>query len=209
MRYFTVFCRIVLAIGFIPSGMQKVLGYRFTSLSVNHPMGNYLEALYHTGWYHNFIGIMQVSAAILLLIPRTALLGALVYFPIILNICLLSISVRFEGSLITSPLMVIANLYLLCWDYDRLKQIVAPRIKTKATDKKFPIVFFTAVFTTLIFTAVVLSNIFELYPRNHMKDCISQCDGTGNPEACISFCNCIHNEGKTLNTCLQEYEQKK
>lgn len=87
-------------------------------------MGNYLEALHRTGYYYTFIGVMQVTAALLLLIPRTATLGAFLYFPIILNICVLSFAVRFEGSLLSSPLMVLANLYLLCWDYDKWKLIL-------------------------------------------------------------------------------------
>ncbi len=123
LRYFAVFNRIGLAAGFLPSGFVKIMGERFTALSVNHPMGNYLEALHRTGYYYTFIGVLQVSAAILLLIPRTATLGALIYFPIILNICILSFAVRFEGSLVSSLLMVLANLYLLCWDYDKLKFI--------------------------------------------------------------------------------------
>jgi hypothetical protein len=100
------------------------MGERFTVLSVKHPMGHYLEALHRTGYYYTFIGILQVTAAVLLLIPRTATLGALIYFPIILNICILSLAVRFEGSFVSSPLMVLANLYLLCWDYHKLKFIM-------------------------------------------------------------------------------------
>ena len=123
LRYFTVFNRLGLALGFLPSGFVKINGERFTALSVNHPMGNYLEALHRTGFYYTFIGVLQVLAAILLLIPRTATLGALIYFPIILNICILTFAVRFEGSWLSSPLMVLANLYLLCWDYDKLKYI--------------------------------------------------------------------------------------
>lgn len=123
-RYFTIFIRIALAWGFLPSGFVKIAGERFTSLSVNHPMGNYLEALHRTGYYYTFIGIMQMIAAILLLIPRTATLGALIYLPIILNICILSLAVRLEGSFISSPLMVLANLYLIFWDYDKIKYVL-------------------------------------------------------------------------------------
>ena len=123
LRYFTIFCRIVLALGFIPSGIVKIMGERFTALSVNHPLGHYLEALHLTGYYYTYIGVIQVVAALLLLIPRTALLGAIIYFTIIFNICILAYAVRFEGTRITT-LMVLANLYLLCWDYDRLKYIL-------------------------------------------------------------------------------------
>ncbi len=98
---------------------------RFASgLSVNHPMGHYLEALHHTGYYYTFIGVVQVTAAILLLIPRTVTLGAFLYFPIILNICILTYALRFDGSLFTAPLMVLANLYLLGWNYEKWKYIL-------------------------------------------------------------------------------------
>lgn len=123
LRYFAIFNRISLAAGFLPSGFVKIAGERFTDLPVKHPMGYYLEALQRTGYYYTFIGILQVTAAILLLIPRTATLGALIYFPIILNICILSLALRFEGSFLSAPLMVLANLYLLCWDYHKLKFI--------------------------------------------------------------------------------------
>jgi len=124
LRYFTVFNRIALAAGFLPSGFVKVNGEHFTVLTVMHPMGHFLEAFYRTGYYYTFVGVMQMTAAILLLIPRTATLGAVIYFPIILNICILSYSVLFDGSLLTSPLMVLSNFYLLCWDYDKLKYIL-------------------------------------------------------------------------------------
>ena len=128
MRYFTVFCRIVLALGFIPSGFVKITGERFTALPSNHPLGNYFDALHQTGFYYTFIGIVQVITALLLLIPRTAVLGAVLYFPIILNICVLAYSVRFEGTRITT-FMLLASVYLLCWNYDRLKQIGRPAVK--------------------------------------------------------------------------------
>jgi uncharacterized membrane protein YphA (DoxX/SURF4 family) len=123
--FFGIFCRLSLAAGFIPSGIVKITGERFASgLSANHPMGHYLEALHTTGYYYTFIGVVQVIAAIMLLIPRTVTLGAFLYFPIILNICILSFAVRFEGSIFTAPLMVLANLYLLGWNYEKWKYIL-------------------------------------------------------------------------------------
>lgn len=135
LGYFAVFNRIALAAGFLPSGFTKIMSERFTVLTVMHPMGHYLDAFYRTGFYYTFVGLMQVSAACLLLIPRTATLGAVIYFPIILNICVLSISVLFDGSLLSSPLMVLANLYLLCWDYDKLKFILPFNYKNQAYDQ--------------------------------------------------------------------------
>src|SRR5882762_5516625 len=82
MCRFAVFCRIALAASFIPSGYVKIMGERFTGLSSNNPLGHYFDALHLTGYYYTFIGIAQIITAILLLIPRTSLLGSLMYFPI-------------------------------------------------------------------------------------------------------------------------------
>lgn len=122
---FSIFCRLSLALGFIPAAIVKLMDERFASgLSANHPMGHYLEALHQTGYYYTFIGVVQLAAAIFLLIPRTVTLGAFLYFPIILNICILTYATRFEGSLFTAPLMTLANLFLLGWNYEKWKYIL-------------------------------------------------------------------------------------
>ncbi len=203
LYYFSIFCRVSLALGFIPSGLQKVLGERFTVLSANHPMGNFLEAFYHTGYYYTFVGIMQVSSAILLLIPRTVTLGALIYLPIILNICILSLAVRFDGSQITSPLMLCAVLFLLCWNYHKIKHIfpfnykesklVLPN-KAQLT-KKFPFKFFTGVFSVVVLVIFHTRLFYSIMPRNTNADCTTQCLSEDDKK-CYTFCDCIHNKGK-------------
>lgn len=212
-KYFTLFNRIALAAGFIPSGLTKIIGERFTALSVKHPMGNYLEALYHTGYYYPFIGYVQVLAAILLLIPRTATLGALLYFPVIVNICILSLSLGFDGSLVSSPLMVLANLYLLCWDYDKLKYILpfykpgkeaAKPLPTEKPDSKFPLKFFTGVFLLAALTVLIVTNAYHKKTRNTYGDCASDCKSEDNTRECYDFCDCIHKEGKPFNECAAE-----
>src|SRR5918998_2208988 len=125
LRVFTVCTRILLALGFLPSGLTKVLGNRFTVLGVDNPVGFFFEAMYRTGFYWRFIGLCQLVAALLLVIPRTATLGALVYFPLILNIFVITLSLHFQGTPVITGLMLLANLYLLCWDYDKLKQLFA------------------------------------------------------------------------------------
>ena len=123
-KRFAVFCRLALAASFIPSGLVKIMGERFAAgLPSNNPLGHYFDALHQTGYYYTFIGITQIIIAILLLIPRTSLLGALMYFPIIANICVLTYATRFEGTRIVT-MMVLASLFLLIWDYDRLKHIL-------------------------------------------------------------------------------------
>ena len=210
MRYFTTFTRLALAAGFLAAGYVKIIGERFTDLHNNQPLGHYLEALHHTGYYYTFIGYVQVLAALLLLIPRTVLLGTLLYLPVILNICILSLALRFEGSLLTSPMMVIACVYLLCWHYDRIKYIFPgfnpPSVPLSKTDK-FPKWFFAGVFTIFLIVGFTVTHMYNLMPRNTLSDCERQCADSENPAACKIFCKGVHVKGQDLNRSLEDYER--
>ncbi len=211
-HYFAVLCRIMLAIGFIISGIVKISGERFAAgLPVNNPMGHYLQALYHTGYYYPFIGISQVIIALLLLVPRTALLGALRYFPVILNICILTYAVRFEGTRITT-FMLLANIFLLCWDYDRIKYILSNKTHSpqrKPLSNKFPFLFFGSVVTMLAAVVVVNIYVYDIRPGNSPEECINGCPGNDDPKACAEFCSCLYDKGRPLEECLIEYNRAK
>src|SRR5262245_65805479 len=117
-----------------------------------------------TGFYYTFIGVSQLTAALLLLIPRTTLLGAIIYFPIILNICVLTYATRFEGTRIAT-LMLLANVFLLCWDYARLKCVLFLESSSDVgktfkpnTSRKFLFLFFACVVADVV--SVNFLNIF-------------------------------------------------
>ena len=210
---FSIFCRVSLALGFLAGGYVKIIDERFASgLSIIHPMGSYLNALHHTGYYYTFIGIAQLLAAIFLLIPRMVYLGALLYFPIILNIFILSFAVRFDGSLFTAPLMLLANIFLLCWHYDRLKFILPIRNPQPVViprpirySNKFPLKFVLASAASVvgIIAGVIAMNLYVIMPRNSVSDCMDQFNGTNRTTAGTAFCNCVHNDGLPLDTCLE------
>ncbi|UZD22782.1 DoxX family protein [Algoriphagus halophytocola] len=215
---FQLICRILLAYAFLVAGMIKILGERFASgLPVIHPMGSYLEALHHTGYYYTFIGVAQVIAAILLLIPRTVLLGALLYLPIIINIWVLSYAVRFVGSYLTSPLMVLANLYILVCHYDKLKFILpfnrysaeASVPKPEKYEFNFPYLFFGGVIFTMAFFVWFSLFGLEVMPQNSLGDCKSQFVGTDQEAAGFEFCECVHTVGNPLDDCLERFDQMK
>jgi len=206
LRYFAIFCRIALALGFIPSGIVKVRGERFTALPSNHPLGHYFDALYLTGYYYTFIGVGQLVTALLLLIPRTALLGAMLYFPIILNIVVLTYAVRFEGTRIAT-LMLLANLFLLVWDYDRLRHVLPfrPRDEDHHVDKasKFPWLFFVLVFAAALSVIGINHFLYDIRPGNSQEECMNGC--TNN--SCQQFCDCIYKQGNPFNACLDEFQK--
>ena len=122
-RWLMILTRLLLAVGFAPSGLRKVMGERFTLLGPEVPLGFLFEALYQSGFYYRFIGLAQVLAALLLLSPRTATLGAVIYFPIILNIFVITVSLNFRGTPLVTGLMLLGSVFLLCWDYPRLRSV--------------------------------------------------------------------------------------
>ncbi|RZJ67360.1 MAG: DoxX family membrane protein [Flavobacterium sp.] len=123
-KVFTWGMRALLFLAFLPSGYKKLAGLRFTQIGIDNPVGFFFEALYRCGIYWNFLGFMQLLAGILLLIPRTSTLGALLYLPIVLNILIIVCGMHFTGTPIVVGLMLLANLYLLFWEYPKMKRIV-------------------------------------------------------------------------------------
>ena len=212
---FAVFCRIALAASFIPSGYVKIMGERFTGLPSNNPLGHYFDALHLTGYYYTFIGVAQIITAILLLIPRTSLLGALMYFPIILNICVLTYATRFDGTR-GNTMMLLACLFLLIWDYDRLKHILPfkqpktdPHVLEKPLGKRLRIIFFGGSFAVLAFIIIGTFYLHEIGPGNSEDECRNQCASGKNPAACQVFCDCIYKQGQPLDSCLAAFNKAK
>jgi uncharacterized membrane protein YphA (DoxX/SURF4 family) len=212
LRWFAIFCRIALALGFIPAGIVKVTGERFTGLPPNNPLGHYFDALFLTGFYYTFIGAAQLVAALLLLIPRTALMGAVFYFPIILNIFVLTHATRFNGTRIVT-LMLLANLFLLVWDYDRLKYALPfyrpSQDRHIVETRKFPFLFFACVLAAAMSVIVFNDFLFDIRPGNEEAECRNGCKFSDGPNTCQRFCDCIYKQGNPLNACLDEYHRAK
>lgn len=116
--------RILLCAGFLPTGIVKLLGRPFTVMDVSNPVGLFFHALHQTGVYWQFIGATQIAAAVLLLVPATAHLGALIFFPVILNIVVITVAIGFKGTPVVTALMLLANLLLLAWDYHRWRSLL-------------------------------------------------------------------------------------
>mgnify|MGYP000134843799 CR=1 FL=1 len=213
---FALFCRIALFVSFFPTGLVKIMGQRFAEgLSSNNPLGHYFDALYLTGYYYTFIGIAQIIIAILILIPRTSFLGVLMYFPMIVNICVLTYATRFSGTR-ANTMLFLACLFLLIWNYDRLKYLLPykqPKIEPPVLKKPFGvrlrIIFFGSSIALLGFIIMGTFYLWEIVPGNSEAECRSQCFGSKNPEACEEFCDCIYNKGKPLDSCLAAFNRAK
>lgn len=109
--------RYIIGLGFLPSGMIKVLDKPFTRIENVGVFYDFLDALFATGIYYNMIGLIQVIAAILLITQRFATLGAALFLPVIFNITVLTFSTIGSLTPIIALLMLLGTILLLLWDY--------------------------------------------------------------------------------------------
>lgn len=109
--------RYIIGLGFLPSGMVKVLNKPFTRVENVGVFYDFLDALFATGLYYNMIGLMQVLAAVLLITQRFATFGSALFLPIIFNITVLTISTIGSLTPLVALLMLLGILFLLFWDY--------------------------------------------------------------------------------------------
>ena len=123
LTIFVWLTRYLLAFAFIPSGMKKLLGERFTSIGIDNPIGFFFEALYRSGMYWNFLGWSQLITALLMMTQRFSTLGNLIYFFIISNICCITIAMQFTGTWVITSLMLFASVCLLLWDANKFQFI--------------------------------------------------------------------------------------
>ena len=149
LQFFTAVTRVLLALAFIPYGLTKILGQPFTTLHVTTPVGLFFAGFFQAQGYYRFVGAAQWLAAALLLFTPTSTLGAALYLPIIVNIFVITVSVGFQGTIYITGMMLLANLYLVCWDYDRWKALF-PRFVGSRTFKSRDV-------TGLVMVLLVLS----------------------------------------------------
>ncbi|QWF83360.1 hypothetical protein [Amycolatopsis sp. CA-230715] len=130
VRRFAVVVRVLLAVGFAIPGAIKVLGLPFTKESAaSGPVGLFFDVLERSGALYEFVGVAQVAAAVLLLVPRTRTVGALIYLPVISGIVVLTTTMDFAGTWVITSLMLLGVVFLLCADWPRLRPLfgTAPR----------------------------------------------------------------------------------
>jgi len=112
--------------GFFIGGLRKVNGQPFANPGQEGPFFEFLDALHANLIYYEFIGWAQVISGALLITQRYATLGAVIHFPISLNIAIFT--VFSIGSLTPwiASLMCAGCLFLLLWDYPKWQHILAP-----------------------------------------------------------------------------------
>jgi hypothetical protein len=131
LQIFTIYLRYLIGSAFVIAafGMGKFSNHEIGStpgapIETLLPIQQFFRVMADSGLYWNFIGLSQVIAGGLLMSQRFAKFGAMIFFGIILNIFVITVSYGFQGTPVVTGLMLLATLYLLAWDADSLQYIL-------------------------------------------------------------------------------------
>lgn len=113
-----ILLRMLVGFAFVPAGLKKVLGQPFTDPQNHGPFHEFLHAFHATGGFYRFVGVVQLTAAILLLTQRFTVLGAALMLPIATAIAVFCWSTGAFPTATVVTLIWLGVMALLAWDVD-------------------------------------------------------------------------------------------
>lgn len=123
-----IYMRYLIGGAFVFASLIKIKGHRFTTAqgagAPIHSAHHFFETMYQSGLYWQFLGLAQLVAGLLLMTQRYALLGALLFLPIIANIYVITISYDFGYTSVITGAMLVATVGLLVWDWTSLRVVL-------------------------------------------------------------------------------------
>lgn len=137
LQVFTVYLRYLIGAGFVIAafGMGKFSGQQLgisqagAPIETLQPLQQFFRVMATSGMYWHFIGLTQVIGGGLLMTQRYAKLGAVMFFALILNIFIITISYGFKGTPVVTGLMLLATIFLLLWDLNSFQFIFRNPVK--------------------------------------------------------------------------------
>lgn len=135
LQIFTIYLRYLIGGAFVMAavGMGKLSSIPVpVGASADQPLQElepiqlFFRVMAESGLYWNFIGWSQIAAGALLLTQRFASLGAALFFGIILNIFIITVSYGFSGTPVVTGLMLLAATFLLLWDIEKWQFLFSP-----------------------------------------------------------------------------------
>jgi hypothetical protein len=159
LQVFIIYTRYLIGGAFVFASLIKIKGKRFTSEGTENPINSawhFFETMYQSGLYWQFLGIGQFIAGGLLMTQYYAKLGAVAFFPIILNVFVITISYYFAYTPVITGGMLLATVLLLIWEWDTLKVLfnLSPTDLPKKKRLENDSVWVIAGVVTFLFTAI-------------------------------------------------------
>jgi uncharacterized membrane protein YphA (DoxX/SURF4 family) len=131
-RWIALGIRIILAAVFILYGVMKLLGLQLSTGDLSDMRFREASPMLVT-WhffslsplYHHAIGVAQIITGLLLIVPRTAPVGALCFFVIILNIVLINFGYNIATDVkILSSVLLALDCFLLAYYWRRYRLLM-------------------------------------------------------------------------------------
>ena len=109
--------RILIGFAFLPAGLKKVLGQPFTDPNNAGAFHEFLDAFLATGFFYQFVGVVQLTIAVLLMTQSLATLGAMMAVPVTAAIAVFCWSTAGIPTSVVVTLMFLGAVGLCLWDY--------------------------------------------------------------------------------------------
>lgn len=125
LQILIIYTRYLIGGAFVFASLIKIKGNRFTTNSgADMPIDSalhFFETMYQSGLYWQFLGFGQLVAGFFLMTQRYSKLGAALFYPIILNVFVITLSYEFGGTPFITGLMLLANTLLIFWEWNSLR----------------------------------------------------------------------------------------
>ncbi len=115
--------RFWLGVIFLTSGLAKLTHGNFPN-TIGPPFLEEELAKYGLGMYARFIAFSQVTIGFLLVTKRFATLGAVMATPMLLNILMVVVALKWQGTPYVVGFLLLCNTILLVYDFHKLKFIL-------------------------------------------------------------------------------------
>lgn len=106
------------------SSQQLLISNPGAPIESLEPLQQFFRVMATSGLYWQFIGLSQVIGGSLLMTQRFSKLGAMIFFGLILNIFIITVSYNFRGTPVITGLMLLATVFLLLWDLNSFQFIL-------------------------------------------------------------------------------------
>ncbi len=125
-------------LGFIlfSAGVTKLFGGNFIQI-IGPPQLEETLAQYNLAFYAVFIAYCQIIIGFMLIVKRFATLGAVMAVPMFGNILMVVISQHWQGTPFVVGFFLICNIYLLCFDYHKIKFLMIDVYDTELQNLAF------------------------------------------------------------------------
>lgn len=137
---FVINLRILIGFAFLPAALKKLLDEPFTDPLNTGTFHDFLDAFRATGPFYQFVGCVQLLAALLLSTQRFALLGAFIALPVLGTIVVFVWStIGLTPTAVVASLMLAGTIGLLVWDLDRWRGILGEPARSAPEPSPVPL----------------------------------------------------------------------